>query len=666
MRKIIFALVCVFLFVQFVSADAQILINQNPSELYSLGDAIQIPVKVATLSDTKGYFSIYLICGGRQEEVYKNGVNLLAGGEVMFDPVILLTQSEIGKLSGTCKLKAMLGEDFVLTEDFKISNKIELVVSSGEEEFDPGAEVVIDGEAIKENGEAVEGFVELIVEGIETNSSYLETISNGFFSINFVLPKDAGAGEYSLKLRAYEIDFIGETTNEGSVNHKISVAQVPTSLEIVFENEQIEPGTDLKVKAVLHDQTGEKIEAVADIIIKDEQTRVRKQSEQTTDEFLEFPIVYSEPAAEWIVIVVSESIENQASFEIVEKKEVKVELTNKTVTLTNVGNIPYNDSVLVNIGEDSLYIDVYLEINESKKYVLSAPDGEYQVEIITDEGSKISGMATLTGDVINVKEASGGVFSLIKYPIVWFFMLAVLGFIAFMIYKKGYKRSFFGYIGSKRKGEGMKGIIQKKSYLVDSKNRAELSLSIKGDKQNVGVVCLKLKNFKDVSKGSAKESLQKVVDMAESKKAFTYENQDNIFFILAPVKTKTFKNEKVVIEIAQGVEEILKAHNKLAKQKIEFGLSLNHGTIIAKQENDVLQFMSLGALIALAKKVASVSNGEIFLSGKFKDNLETDVRTQKLNKNGVEVYIIKEIKNRDQHKKFLDSFVKRLNDDKKK
>jgi len=195
-----------------------------------------------------------------------------------------------------------------------------------------------------------------------------------------------------------------------------------------------------------------------------------------------------------------------------------------------------------------------------------------------------------------------------------------------MFFKKGYKRSFFGRITKKKnaslnenalhfkdheKGTGNNKANESKKdnhekSLVNSKLKAELSLSLKGDKQPVSLVCLKIKNFEDIEtkKGNTFETLAKIINVAEEQKAYTYENHDNLIFILAPAKTRTFKNETTAIELAQAIKIILLKDNKLFKQKIEFGISLHKGNIIAKQEKGVLEFMSLGTLITTAKKIS--------------------------------------------------------------
>jgi len=651
-------------------ASATIIINQQPKDLYNLGDTISIPVTIKSSVGVSGSFLMDLICNGHQVNFYKNGVGLSAGEEKEMKPFLVLTKNLIGELKGDCKIKGMFAGEYILTNDFKISNLINLQITSEEIEFAPGESMLIEGGALKENGEDVNGFIAL--EIIMDNSSainQLETINNGFFSINISLEEDMKAGEYLIKLNAYENDFMEETTNQGFTGFNIIIKQVPTNLEIVFENSEVEPGTNLRVKAILHDQTGENIEANTIITIKDDEDIILEQIEKPTGEFLEFLISYNEPPAGWSIVAVSNKITGEANFEIIEKEAVNIELINKTVIITNVGNVFYNKLISIKIGNESKSINVSLEVDESQKYILTAPDGEYQIEIMVDGENKINQNVMLTGRSINIKEASNNVLTLVRYPIVWIFITAIMGFIAFIVFKKGYKRSFFGYIPSyfKKKDFG-KPLPLRKGSLINTRNKAEISLSIKGDKQNVSVVCLKIKNLKDIEskKSNAEEILQKIVNFAEGKKAVIYENLGNLFFIFAPVKTRTFSNEKNALEIAQMIKKVLEKHNKLAKQKIEFGISLNYGTIVAKKEKESLKFMSMGTLITTAKKIAALSNKEIFLCEKINDKLKTSVKTDKHEREKTKYFTIKEIKNKEEHKKFLEGFVKGLERDKKK
>ena len=661
MRKIIISLIFLVLLGSFVSAD--IIIQGQPKELYNLGDTIEIPLKIVALENIKNTFSMNILCNGVETEVYKADIKLSLGQEQSLNLIIILDKSRIGKTAGICKIKASLKDSYVLTNEFKISDLIVIELKNPKLEFTPGENIIIEGEAKKENGELVNGFVELSMTNQGKTIEKIDTVNNGFFYLNLSLEKNAKAGEYLVLVKVYEKDSNGDTTNNGFTDYNIKVKQIPTSIEIIFENPEVNPGDNLKVKAILHDQTGEKIDSNVIITIKNDKNKIFEQVDKSTDEFLEFPIKYNEPPADWKIFAVSNKLSSESTFKINEKQDIKIELINRTLIVKNTGNVPYKKTLLIKIGDKSMNIDINLDVNENEKYILSAPDGEYKIEVIGSEGeSKMTGMSVLTGDAIDIKKASGSVVTLVRYPFVWFFIIGILGFVVFMVLKKGYKRSFIGYIHTGKK-EKSKEIIPSKKSIINASNIAELSLSIKGDKQNVSLVCLKLKNFEEIekSKEGTKETLQKISNIAEENKTVVYKNHDNLFLILAPIMTKTFKNEKTAVEIAQKIQKILKEHNRMFKQRIEFGISLNYGTIVAKQEQGVFKFMSMDTLISASKKIASISNEEIYLSEKIREKLMSDVKTEKTHKDKITIYTIKDIRSdNEEHKKFIRSFLDRV------
>ena len=54
---------------------------------------------------------------------------------------------------------------------------------------------------------------------------------------------------------------------------------------------------------------------------------------------------------------------------------VGIELINKTLILKNTGNIPYNKSVFLKLGNESIIIDALIDVDKSQKYIIDAPDG---------------------------------------------------------------------------------------------------------------------------------------------------------------------------------------------------------------------------------------------------------------------------------------------------
>ena len=653
-------------------ASAEIVITQQPGDVYNLGDIATIKVTFRPAQAVTGNFQMDLLCGANTINFYKNGMSVPAGDERVIESSLILQRDVIGENKGTCSIRAYFSSDSTVTEDFLISDRIEVNATLSKTELSPGESILIKGKAVKENGKAANGYVDvLITEGNSTIESRKGTVNNGDFTTNITIPEGLKSGNYILKISVYEEDLSAQLTNNGFQNQGIFVKQVPTSLEIVFENSgenvgiEVLPGEALRVKAVLHDQTGVSIGTVVFLTIKNSKNKIMEQKELPTDEFLEFPIAYNEAPSSWKVVAVSNKLTSESSFTIPEKESAEIKIENKTVFIANTGNVPYNKTIIVKVGNQSLSIDVYLSVGSSQRWLLTAPDGEYDVSVSSTSGEEIlssSGVA-LTGNAIDIRKASAGLGSLTKFPAVWIFIIAVLGIMTFIVFKRGYQKAFIGYI------TGLHGrrntIADDLSFVSGPKGKAEVVLSIKGDKQEASLLTLKIKNMawiKNTKEGNAAEIIDKAIEIAEGHKAATYEAGDNIFFIFAPARTKTFRNEKPAIDLAQKMSGIISSYNKLAKEKILAGISVNYGTIVAdsQTQSNTLKFMSLGTLMNGAKKLSSLADEEILLSDKIRSKLGGEIKTQKKEISGTTAYIIREMRDDEKSKEFIRKFMDRM------
>ena len=668
MKKEVLLVTFALFLVSLVSAE--IIINQQPAEVYNLGDRMTVPLTITTSTGIYDFLQVSLICDGQEQKLPKEEVDLPPYETIKIDKSILLIKKFIGSLKGTCKIKTYFEDkpqEFIFSNEFKISKAITVGVNTEKVEFEPRENIIVEGTATKENGLPVNGFAELnILLGNSSTNPYTETVKNGFFSFNVSMPKESKAGQYLFKITAYEKDPLGDISNTGFFDYNILIKQVPTSLEIVFEDQEIQPGESLKVRAILHDQTGEKINSIAVITIKDSKNTIFEQKEIPTDEVIEFSTKYNQPPSEWRVVALSNKMTKEDSFKIIPKEDAKVEIINKTVVVTNIGNVFYNKTLLVKIGEQTTNINAELEIDETKKYLLSAPNGNYLVDILSDGESKVSENILLTGGVIDVKEISGlSVIS--RYPLAWMFLVFVSGIVIFMFFRKSTK-SFFGHIPRIVEGRNEiktpKETVPEEFSIKDRVNkRLELALTLSREKQNAVLICLKTKNFGMLSRldESTKKTFQDVINLGEENNTLIYENQDSIFLIFSPAITRTFKNERKAVEISEQIREILDKHNRLFKQKIDFGISINQGEIITKKEGKVMKFMTLGNLIPSSKKLASISNKEVCLSEDIGRKIISNAKLDKHREEDVDYYTVKELKQKkEEHKKFISSFVKRL------
>ncbi len=683
MRKIFSILTALLILTSLISlTSAEIIVKQQPKEVYNLGDSVIIPITVKTISGISKVFEMSLICQDIQRQFFKDGVSLGPGEEKTFAPTLILTKEEIGTTIGTCKIKGQLGENYIITNDFEISNLINMQVEIETLEFNPGENIIIQGNAQKENNKDVNGFLNIEILGGMNDSNdirQLETIGNGFFSANITFPEIMKAGTYLVKLNAYEIekDNSETKTNKGFTNYNIQINQVPTSLEINFENPEVQPGTNLKVRGILRDQTGNLIEKGTSIITIKKENQILKQPTIPVGEYYEYPIAYNEPPGEWNVIAVSNKIKSEGKFQILEKKSLEVVIINETINLVNIGNVPYEDLVFIKVGNESREFNASLEVDEVKKYKVKAKEsGDYDIEVVSRGEKKAESTITLSGTItanaIDIKQVkSGGDKPVMRRPLAWIFIIMILGFVAFMIWRKGIKKSFFGKIKFRKKTkkknkawENKKELVRKPESIVDAKNKAILSLSMTGEKHNSSIICLKIKNLSDIQKtqNNVKQTLNKVILFAEDKKSLIYENQENIFIILSPTKTKTFKNQETALEIAENTIKEITNHNKLFKQLIEFGISLNCGNIITKENpsDKTTHFMSMGNLIAFSKKLSTISNGKILISEEIKEKMKNIAKFQEHKHPGITFYTIKQMKNSTDHSKFLSGFMKRM------
>ncbi|MEK6817421.1 MAG: hypothetical protein AABX80_01340 [Nanoarchaeota archaeon] len=664
-KRVIFLLIFTIFLSSFASAE--IIIHNQPNEVYSIGETLTISATVKTLTSATSTFSMDLICDGQSINFYKNGISLSSGGEKKVEASLIFTKSLIGEIKGTCRVKGTFKGDNTLTNEFIVSNKMNLIPEPDNTKFIPGIPILIKGSATNENGEPANGFIDLrVAEGESIIINKHDTINNGFFSIEVIFPEDLKAGRYLLELNAYEEEpgeIINEKTNLGFTAYNIDITQIPTSLEIIFDKE-VEPGTNAKIKVILHDQTGKNIDSMVNITIKDDKKRIIEQTEKATDEYLEIPIAYNQKSSVWGMSIESGSLTAEATFLIKEKKDVNVSFVNNTLIITNVGNIPYTDPVSIKIGDEIVFVDTNLDVDESKKYSLSAPDGEYQISVLEEDGDVYTLSSFLTGRVIGAKEKKGirGLFSF-----AWIFIILILGYVAYMFFNKQHKRTFFGFMPSllakKEKSMMMTGveIPLRTSSRLKSRNPLIVSLSIKGEPQKTTAICLHIKNLREIgkTKGDAEKILQKAIDFAEDNKAMTYENQDYLFFIFSPLKTKTFRNESTALRVAQGIKTSLIEQNRLFKQKLNFGISINNGQVITKREGDSTKFTSLGKFIGNSKRLTSFGE-EIVFSKEVAEALKTEIKSEQIN-NETDAYSIKEIKKSGspENKKFVDDFIKR-------
>ena len=649
---LIFGIFALFLIsASFVSA--QVNLESKLSPVYNLGDTIQFNISVTPNNSSEGSFSIYLSCPNGKTEVYKD--YLLTGSNFNKQINIPLKYNFIGNLTGECKITYSLsGANYTLSNNFKVSDLINLNLNK-ESVYSPGKVVSMNGTAIKEDQKPVNGELTVKIDG-NNGSSVLAKIENGKFSFSFPISENYKSGLHNVSLYAYEKDDSGRITNNAKLLDFFNVGQVPTNLDIVLDNSTIVPGNSLKGKVYLRDQGGDMMNSTAYVAIKNSAGDIIDKINVKTGEEFSYPINYNQAPETGEVAAYSQNIISRIPFTILKNEKVSFSLVNKTLTEENTGNVYYNKTINLTIGNESISLTPSLAVGASEKYLLTAPKGEYKVNV-----GGVEKTVLLTGNAIKIQKISESKISFIKI-IVWIFIIIILGFAAYFSYKRARKKKVFAF-SQKRKAKKPLELkqIPKEPGITSPKINADLSLSISGTKQNSPVGCINLKNYDELKKldGGVKETFEKITTLIESEKGVIYENKGNIFYILPPVLTRTFQNEIKILNISEEIKQILEEHNKKFRQKVNFGVGLGFGVIVTSTKDGSFRFMSMGNLMGQTRKLSLASSGGILMSQKFSSRLTSEIKRRKVDVNGTEAYRMEGIINKSDHSTFIRGFLER-------
>lgn len=652
MKKLVVLIALGIFLLSFVAAD--ISLSSEPKSLYNLNDKIELDVKILPNPVIDDLVILKLVCNEEEIEIYKE--YLIINQELSKKIIVPLIKEFIKDSVGSCSIVSKIGDEKrTLSNTFTISNKLILSIDESSKEMRPGSIVSLIGTAVRENSKPASGVIEVEIQGkkiVRANSK----LNEGKFAVEIPLADDFSAGSHTIKIRAYEKNKFDQITNEGVIESLITVIQVPTNLEIIIENKEIMPGESLIGVAVLRDQTGEKIRTKAYLAIKNEKSEVVKKIEVSTGEEFSYLIEETEFPNKFRISAYADEIISHIDFKILENKEVSINMINKTLIIKNIGNVYYNDTVYVSVGDEKVPVEVDLEVMESQKYNVYAPTGEYKIEFGGAER-----FASLTGNAIKIERVEASSLGAIKIS-AWIFIILILGFVAYIFFKKGNKKAFFG----RKTGKKAKSPIELKEMptpncLINTKVKGELSISITGSRQNSPIGCISLKNYEQIKDGDGGvlETFSKIGELIESKKGIIYENKGHIFYILPPVRTKTFSNEIPIIKISEKIKELFVVHNKKFKQKIDFGIGLNYGTIVTREEGRVFKFMSMGTLMTIVKKIANRSNAIVLMNDKFKERLDKTVKVEKMNIENMNVFKFNSIVPQKDNSEFIANFLKK-------
>jgi hypothetical protein len=670
-----FAVMFIFLS-SFVMAELTI---SEPFDVYNLGDQLDVEADGLVGADS-GNLNVDLICGNNSVNLEKMSARRYGSGEEFSYSLSKslvakdLEISDLGDILGGCQVRLMLGDNAVSSKIFTISNDTNVVVSLDKAAYNPGEKIVASIDVVKANGKLLNGFA----EGSEAGSFNVEVVE-GFASGTFEVPSTAESGIYSLKVHAYDVDQTG-ILNEGFAVASYSVNQVPSSLVLSLSGEMIAPGDEFSIGAEIYDQAGVKMEGSVSVKVISPENGILDLSLNSGD-FKEIDFVANSSVGEWRIVGAFGELEAERVFEMLGVQRVEFDFEESILTVENVGNILYNKSIDVQIGEESIQLDLNVDVGEVRKFSLDAPNGEYEV-VVGDGDNSINRQVLLTGNAVSVSDLKEvGIFK--NYSIVWVFLIIIVGAIGTVLVVR-FKRTkvvkpgkdpvfitkikslFSGKIRRRvpkkirtrmdeslhltNKSPAVQGLdsdnySHKDKSMVDMTDKnvagAESTLVLKGEKYMSAVISLSVKNHESMGE-NAKNALQKIVGEAQNAKGLVDWRGDYVFVVFSPIITKTYKNEILAVKEAEKIKKALEEYNKKFKEKIEFNLGVHCGELVA------------------SKRISYSDSGRVIISEEIRKKLLRELKLAKgKDLGGNLTHVVLEVKDRSGDAARLKDLMKR-------
>ncbi len=639
------------------SAAGEIFLGQPASSLYNVGDIFNISVSLSSNTKIVDFFKGTLICNEDYIEIYKSLQSLNAGEKKEINIEISIVPSIIGNFSGECYLSVEYMEDVKESQRFEISNGVKVDFNIDGVAFSPEEKVKISGRAIKYNNELLNGFVNLVVDGIDVNIN--SGVKEGSFNLEFVVPDNAAPGSYVVKAIAYEKNELGERTNEGESTEIIKIRQILKDVRLEFNELSIIPGDNFKYKVLAYDQTGDEMREDVSIVIKKPSKDVFIKRLVKSGDENELSIEGNYTPGYWGINTFVEGMNASKLFLVEELEKAVFELVNNTLIVRNIGNIPYRKPVEISIGGISEVKEIDLPVGSDKVLRLSAPDGEYEIGVNDGIDLHQLGRTFLTGNAIGVGDIGEFIVSDLGVYI-WGGLIVILLIIALILIRKVMKKS---YIGKAPKLVAVSGKVTTPLGFKVKENEEGTQGTIidRGIKQEAAIISLKIKNLQQLQKlvgieGNPLEGVDRALLRAKSAGAKIYIDKDYRLVIFASTVTKERDNEIKSVNLAKEMEGVLSNYNKSSANKIEFGIGVHTGDLGIETREGQFKFVSLGNTIPIVKRISEISNGEVLLSEEMHKKTLGKVKVEKL-VNGY--YRVTRIMDRTDYEDFINRFMAR-------
>lgn len=372
------------IFILLPLVNSQIIFQESPDEIYNYEDFIFTSFQIQKEILSRGYVEARLICEEDSNLIFKEFNEFNPNKKITF------SFSSLASIKGDCSIEARFDEEKEKTDNFQITDKIDVEFELNNKFFSPLEEIKINGTTTKKNNRKLNGIIIISLENLFNKTINVE---NGEFTFSFILEKDSLPGEYELKINAIEKNFNGEIINLGTNSKEIQIKSSPTFIEIESE-ESVNPSNNLLIKTFLLDQAKNNLEneTIITKIFNPKNELILQTAKSSGNSF---PFYFQDNAIKgaWKINVYYGDLFATKSIYVNDNKKINFELINKTeesntsflgINISNIGNIDYSgvaDILLQNnLSNEAIPLNINLSIGESMIYNFES-EGNYNISI---------------------------------------------------------------------------------------------------------------------------------------------------------------------------------------------------------------------------------------------------------------------------------------------
>ena len=362
-------------------ANAEIRVLNNIEDKYNINERISLQSSISYKEDLSGYIKANINCENNVLDYYVRPINFKSTEQRLDIPELTLTKNMLGK----CSLNIILADlnsnliDQSLVKLIDISDKLNLNLALESSSLNPGETLTINGNVKNIRNLDIKNSMLEIVFG---DKNYEYNLDTSEFKKSFNLAENIKSGKHIVKVNIKD-----DYDNNAETDLEFYITPRPSDLKVMLNKIEFLPGENIELKSLLYDQANELIENDAEIKLLNSKGTYITQGYGT----LTYILPQDALPGTWTIKATDSGFNIESKFIVKELKQIDIYLENGILYIRNLGNINYNDDILVKINGKEFVKKVDVKPNNIEEIDLSkkVDPGVYDVNVKGSDEEKL-------------------------------------------------------------------------------------------------------------------------------------------------------------------------------------------------------------------------------------------------------------------------------------